>query len=686
MFILNKFLSFDFGLTGVFLFIDGMVYWVISQLFGIFNSLAKAEIVSSTVYNDLAEKIEVVIGVVMLFFVASALLKALVNPDEMNKSVGKIAKNCIVSIILLAIVPVIFSYAFKFQNSIMESHVIEKLLFGNESEEYDVSQYGNEAALNVLEAFLNIQPNVANKDGVLWSDIRSGIVNSGTFQDITLMVEPVKAEKDGTSYMPLISTACGIFLIYVLISFCIDLGIRVVKLAFYQIIAPIPILIYIIPSKKATFDNWIKATLATYMEVFIRLFVMFAVVFLCKEFTSTLGDSEAGVPLFSIESVIIVMGLFAFAKQAPKLISEVMGMDSGNMKLGIGGKLAAGGAFGIGAMLGGGLTAFTRNTTHGVGNAVNRWKDVKNQKGAWNKFKAVGGALGASTLGLVGSSAAGGISGVTRSAKGGFSAKTFKDTRAAAGEGARGATTARDERKNYIATHGGFIGAMGGHVSDAKTKVLRFAGISSTEQLKGEQEKVQKTSDALKAVKDRAKSIMEKQKVERMATKSYTVSGIGSYNNLAELENDIEYAKQNKTTFNGTAVSSTQLLELQQIKVDLEKQLQKDITAGFNKLGTAIEMDKYDGDLMSAVTKLRTEVQSSYNGILQNADSIIPKVKTSLGDLEKVRENNNQILNDFITSGNIYHLLDSSDAIDDANRRLRVKLNERIIKEQENKK
>ncbi len=283
---IEKFLEiFDYGLTGVCLFIDSVVYWVIAKLFDSFTYLASAELIQADVYQEMADRIEVVIGVVMLFFVASALLKAIVDPDSINKGAAKIAKNCIISIVLLGIVPVIFNYAFKLQNLIISEHIIEKLLFGNEGDTPEVNRIGYETALNVLEVFLVIPESTESKGGVPWggeNGVREMISKNGTFPDIVIFIEQIKDEENGVSYMPLIASACGIFLIYVLLSFCIDLGIRVIKLAFYQIIAPIPILMYIIPEKKSVFDNWVKATIATYMEVFIRLFVMFGVVFLVQ--------------------------------------------------------------------------------------------------------------------------------------------------------------------------------------------------------------------------------------------------------------------------------------------------------------------------------------------------------------------------------------------------------------------
>ena len=482
----NPFNVFEFGLTGVFLFIDGIVYWFVSQLFKIFNSLASFEIVDQGVYNALAQRIEVVIGVAMLFFVASSLLKSLVDPDNLNKNTAKIAKNAIISIILLGVVPVIFEQAMHLQNIIIENRVVEKLLLGSGTngvqETPDVATLGNEIALNTLEVFLNIPDSMTGEGDILWSDLKeNSIMAGGNFTHITAFVEPVHDKTEASNgetveYMPIVSTACGLFLIYVLISFCIDLGIRIVKLAFYQILAPIPILMYIIPEKKSVFDNWVKATLATYLEVFIRLFVMFAVVFLCKEFTTSLAAkaAENGTRIFSIESIIIVMGIFAFAKQAPKLIGDVIGVDSGNMKLGIGGKLAAAGIFGgaIGA-IGGLATAGVQGITHGFAKSGTNWKEFNKNKNLKNFGKAVGSTLFHGAGGVL-SGATGGISAGARGMKGGWG-KKVGEAKKAGRDSASNVRSASLEREGYRARHGGYGGAALGRVGDAFSNFTTWA-------------------------------------------------------------------------------------------------------------------------------------------------------------------------------------------------------------------
>lgn len=51
------------------------------------------------------------------------------------------------------------------------------------------------------------------------------------------------------------------------------------------------------------------------------------------------GFSSVGL----IGKAVLAMGLFAFAKQAPKLLGEALGFEGGNLKLGLKGKLADGG-------------------------------------------------------------------------------------------------------------------------------------------------------------------------------------------------------------------------------------------------------------------------------------------------------------------------------------------------------
>ncbi len=408
---------FKYGITGLFLLIDGIVYFLVAQLFDLYEILAKSQILSNDFISDVADRMYVVIGIFMLFVVTYSLLKALVNPDNI-KDTGKIATNIVVSIVLLSVVPTIFFYARELQSIIVRDNIIGRLVL--EDKEVDFASEGSNIALTMLEAFLEIPDDATGEeDGKIWlnpvkiawvgarfliSGEESGIPTWGDFKDsinegnyatfLTLGLFADVASGEDATYIPIVSTICGGFMIYCLISFCLDLGVRVIKLGFYQIIAPVPIMMRLIPNKKNVFDNWVKATLATYMEVFIRIFVMVLVVFLASSIFNLENLALSGdVGVFGL--IIIVLGLFAFAKQAPKLISNVIGIDSGNLKLGIGGKLDASGPLGKGinyvgkgtfGALTGGLGGAYGAAINGAGGAagflfgaINGWKGKKGQ-------------------------------------------------------------------------------------------------------------------------------------------------------------------------------------------------------------------------------------------------------------------------------------------------------------------
>lgn len=516
---------FEFGLTGLSLAIDGIVYWLVSKLFSLYAALAGAEIIQADFFTQIMDKFYVIVGIFMLFVVAYSLLKSLVNPDNLSKETGKIVTNIIVSIILIGVIPIIFDYARDLQNVIVEEKIIESVLLG---EPGDTTEVGSSITLNTLLAFIDMDDSVEGNlttpdegnqaqlsedlygikagETVTWGDWKT-IVSSGqndNFRKLVYFAEPIHEGEGGATYTFILSTICGAFLAYVVLSFCIDLGIRVIKLAFYQIIAPIPILMRIIPEKKSVFDNWVKASIATYMEVFIRIFIMALMSALCMGIFSgdmlQLNNNNLGL----LGKVIVVLGIFAFAKQAPKLISDVIGIDSGNIKLGIGGKLAAGGAFGLAAMLAGGFQAGANNLTHGFMDSGKSWKSVNQQRGFMNKFKTANKAFW-QMPGALFSGAFGVASGAARSAKDGFAAKNYKDVAKAAGEGATNAITARNKGEAYRAANGGFALSTIAHQEDALKKIGRYLGInSSAEGLKKTLDVYQKGFDFKKQLEDLA--------------------------------------------------------------------------------------------------------------------------------------------------------------------------------------
>lgn len=173
------------------------------------------------------------------------------------------------------------------------------------------------------------------------------------------------------NYTAIVSTIAGGFLALLFLSFSFDVAIRNVKLCFLQIIAPIPIILNIEPgdtkSDKKPLNWWIKESLKSYTDLFIRVATVYFGVFLINVLFGS-GDTVTGSTNTSVWfQVFMILGILLFVKQIPDLIGKAFGIDvKGQFNLNplkrIGdsrlASMAVGGAAGLVTGLGTGVAAF----------------------------------------------------------------------------------------------------------------------------------------------------------------------------------------------------------------------------------------------------------------------------------------------------------------------------------------
>lgn len=356
---------------GMLLTIDAMVYSLVSWVYQIILVLCNANILGNGFeMQNLVRRIYTIIGVVVLFLVAYSLLKSLVNPDEAlkgKKSPVTIIRDVIISVVLIAVIPTIFEFAMGFQSALLTKNTIGSLILGNtvsvgtESEDTNtvILSGGTTIATGVLEAFLHPDysqcervglsedyPNGYNCDSikislsdreVTFQEFWKIMQDNNNLYAITNLNKYVVGSGPLTYYW-LISTIAGAFVLFVLLSYCFDIAVRSVKLAVYELIAPLPILARLLPNEQGskTFNNWVKATISTYAEVFIRLAILFFAVLVIKiiiqNFPSMLAPLFTGaggwqVALFA--QMFLIVGVILFVKQAPEIIKEITGLDGG---------------------------------------------------------------------------------------------------------------------------------------------------------------------------------------------------------------------------------------------------------------------------------------------------------------------------------------------------------------------
>ena len=264
-------------------------------------------------------------------------------------------------------------------------------------------------------------------------------------------------------YMPIVSAVAGGFVVVMLLSFCMDAAVRIIKLGFLEIISPIPIISYMDPKqsgKDGMLGKWAKECLRTFTSLFIRIAIIYFVFFVVDIIANNIlanssdqlylyGEPPEGL-MATFVQVMVILGLFFFAKEVPKLLENLIpGMsNSGSLNFGRIKTLSIGATAGLGAAVGGvtaNAIAAGKNAWDNRKEIAEDFKGIKNSKHMTNRAKAleftkmVGGGIGKAAASTV----AGGASAAVRGA---YSAGKSQKLRSGMTTGRVQATEARVNR------------------------------------------------------------------------------------------------------------------------------------------------------------------------------------------------------------------------------------------------
>lgn len=330
------------------LFIDYLVYSVATWFFNAFYIIAKMGPDLGTEENVLEvifQRIQLFIGIIALFTFIKTFINYIINPDKISSEGNKIILKVLVSIILLLTYNRIFDFLTDFQTSVINFDTIPKLILGPYESDESFENMGKTFTNNIFTVFFycgdNCDPNASDQ---------FDLVKKGE-ADILSLSDYVRARGVHYEY-PVLSTVVGIVLIYYFLDFAIAVGIRLFKLIILQIFAPIPILLYMVPTQKDYASNYLKTYITTYIELFLRLFIIFMVYVMANllmDVVIGIFNSNSDNKNF-IVPIILIFALFQFAKMFPDLISKIFELDASSLKgSGLAGTLLKGGA----AVLGG---------------------------------------------------------------------------------------------------------------------------------------------------------------------------------------------------------------------------------------------------------------------------------------------------------------------------------------------
>ena len=334
------------GLYVIFSFIDYAVFWLVKFAIKLIILIANYDFFGPEIVKDVTSKVYIILGIVMLFKIVISCIQFMVNPDQFDdkdKGMGGLLKKTVICVGLLVLIDPIFQFAQDVQLSVVSS--IPGIIMGQNGNSYDLrngsaseklEKLGDDVAITTLSAFINIKPTAKNQEMKIKDNLDSFVANITEECDSSFwkLLDPTSCKYD---YRFFVSTAAGVFLLYVLISMTLDIGIRTIKLGLLRILAPIPISSYIMSKDKLS--KFFKIAMNVYLDLFVRLFVVFFVVFFLQEvilkivqptsLTSALKGYTPTVIETAFLKITIIGALFAFAKNAPKFICDVLGIDGG---------------------------------------------------------------------------------------------------------------------------------------------------------------------------------------------------------------------------------------------------------------------------------------------------------------------------------------------------------------------
>lgn len=395
---------------------DMIAVTLLGAVYKIFFLVANATIISGDVIKVFYSRIQLILGILMIFKLAMSILNIIINPDiikDQKQGPSKIVIRVVVALFMLTLVipinipnaaehslnsyindhGILFGFLYKAQDSILSENILAKLILGTSSDSTSdgmdvnsLSDIGKAMSSTVLKVFVRI--NV--KDDTLPpcedsntcdNTICPAEVNDSHYAEENIDPEIILShinddcknddvgKRYAFAYTPLVGALIMIIMAIIIVGFTVDVAVRAIKLALLRLVAPVPIISYINPPKQGggAFDNWTKSLISTYVDLFVRLAIVYFGLFMIQIIMNggmdIFGSNVQGFTFTSgVAFIFIILGILVFMRQAPQFIKDVLGIKGkpmgnvglssllGGTAMAIGGGGLAG--FGLGAMQG----------------------------------------------------------------------------------------------------------------------------------------------------------------------------------------------------------------------------------------------------------------------------------------------------------------------------------------------
>ena len=429
------------------------IYSLIVFCFDIFEDFGQLRLFEdSNTISMIYNRIGLILGLFMVFRITFTAIEYLVDPDKIldsKQGIGNIIKRVLIVVILLGSTRYIFNFAFDFQNRLIESNVIGNLILGPSYTEENKYSTGTNLAWFTFTQFYTLNDRAKddknyencrimlesgsdtenNSGGSIYNDFHDNHkfnnaeyclnLKTSNKYSIDSNVEE-KQELNIIDFNGFICLAVGVILLWIIMTYTVQVAVRVFQLAYLELIAPIPIMMYLMPNGDEKLKKWAQQCLTTFLDFFIRLAIMDFIILVSNALVE-LEDTDSMLVTFNKLSfwgsgyvkIILIIALFVFVKKVPELLKELFPSTGGaaSFDFGLHGKSAkqlgtfasgavVGGIGGLatgikygkgttGGRLGGAITGFARGTLGGAkfkGNVfANAGKGMANQRAAMQR-------------------------------------------------------------------------------------------------------------------------------------------------------------------------------------------------------------------------------------------------------------------------------------------------------------
>ena len=359
---------------------DMIAVTLLGAVYKIFFLVANATIISGDVIKVFYSRIQLILGILMIFKLAMSILNIIINPDiikDQKQGPSKIVTRVVVALFMLTLVipinipnaaehslnsyindhGILFGFLYKAQDSILSENILAKLILGTSSDSTSdgmdvnsLSDIGKAMSSTVLKVFVRINvkddtlppcedsntcdnticPAEVNDSHYAEENIDPGIILSHINDDCK---NDDVGKRYAFAYTPLVGALTMIIMAIIIVGFTVDVAVRAIKLALLRLVAPVPIISYINPPKQGggAFDNWTKSLISTYVDLFVRIAIVYLGLFFIQIVLNggmdIFGTDAKGYTfVYGVAMIFIILGILVFIRQAPQFIKDILGI------------------------------------------------------------------------------------------------------------------------------------------------------------------------------------------------------------------------------------------------------------------------------------------------------------------------------------------------------------------------